>query len=60
MTAIVVSPDGARAARVEAQGDSGNPQRLGVTIAERLLEEGADDILADVQRSQSPVQGLQP
>jgi hydroxymethylbilane synthase len=60
MTAIVASLDGTRTARAEATGDSDNPDRLGVTIAERLLAEGADDILADVHRAQAPVQDLQP
>ena len=60
MTAIVVSLDGARTARAEATGDSDNPHRLGVTVAERLLADGADDILADVHRAQAPVEGLQP
>jgi hydroxymethylbilane synthase len=60
MTAVVMSLDGERAARAQGEGASANPHLLGVTLAERLLANGADDILAEVQQAQAAVEGLQP
>jgi hydroxymethylbilane synthase len=60
MTAVVMSLDGERAARAQGEGASANPHLLGVTLAERLLADGADDILAAVQQAQAAVEGLQP
>ena len=60
LTAVVISLDGARAVRTEVSGDVARPFVLGATAAERLLEQGASEILADVQRAQAAVQGLQP
>ena len=60
MTAVVMSLDGERAARAQGEGASANPHLLGVTLAERLLADGADDILAEVQQVQAAVEGLQP
>jgi hydroxymethylbilane synthase len=45
MTCVVVSPDGARAARADTSGPSARPADVGVEAAERLLAEGAGDIL---------------
>jgi hydroxymethylbilane synthase len=42
---IVVSPDGARAARAEVSGPSGRAANIGAEAAERLLAAGADQIL---------------
>jgi hydroxymethylbilane synthase len=60
MTAVVISLDGARTARARGEGASANPHLLGVSLAERLLANGADDILAEVQQAQAAVEGLQP
>ncbi|MBI4265761.1 MAG: hydroxymethylbilane synthase [Acidobacteria bacterium] len=60
LTAIVVSLDGARAARAEAQGPPAEAERIGEAAAERLLSAGAGDILADVERARAAVEGLQP
>ncbi len=57
---VVVSPDGARAARATASGEAGQADAVGVQLAERLLAAGAGDILADVQRTQAAVEGIQP
>ena len=60
MTAVVVSIDGAQAARTEARGRAADAHALGISAAEQLLERGAGDILADVQRAHGAVEGLQP
>ena len=60
LTGIVISLDGARAARAAATGSAANAQAIGVTVAEQLLARGADEILADVQRAQAAVEGIQP
>jgi hydroxymethylbilane synthase len=60
MTAIVVSADGARAARAEARGRTANAHAVGIEVAEQLLARGAGEILAEVQRTQGTVEGLQP
>ncbi|HEY6362797.1 MAG TPA: hydroxymethylbilane synthase, partial [Vicinamibacterales bacterium] len=60
LTAVVVSVDGARAARAEARGPAAAARAIGVQAAEQLLARGAGEILADVQRAQGAVEGLQP
>ena len=45
MRAIVVSPDGSRAARAEVSGLPDRALELGTEAAERLLAAGADQIL---------------
>ena len=60
LTGIVISVDGARAARATATGSAANAEAIGVNVAEQLLERGADEILADVQRAQAAVEGIQP
>jgi hydroxymethylbilane synthase len=60
VTAVVISLDGARAVRADASGPIGNAAELGALVARRLLEEGASEILADVERSRAAVEGLQP
>jgi hydroxymethylbilane synthase len=61
MTAIVVSIDGAQAARVDMhRGRVAEPEALGIETAEALLARGAGEILADVQRAHGVVEGLQP
>ncbi len=60
LTAVVVSPDGARAARATASGSTDHPEAIGLDVAERLLAGGAGEILADIQRAQAAVEGIQP
>ena len=60
MIAIVVSVDGSRIARVETRGPAAEAERVGVEAAEQLLTRGAADILADVERTQGAVEGIQP
>jgi hydroxymethylbilane synthase len=60
LTAIVISPDGAQVARAAVTGAPGDADTLGREAALQLLERGADTILADVQRAQAAVDGLQP
>jgi hydroxymethylbilane synthase len=45
MKCIVVSPDGDRAARAEVSGRPDRAAEIGVEAAERLLADGADEIL---------------
>ena len=58
--AVVVSVDGARAARAQARGSAADAYALGIDVAEQLLAHGAGEILADVQREHGAVEGLQP
>jgi len=58
--AIVVSPDGARAATADIEGRADEPEAAGNAAAEQLLAAGAGQILEDVQRQQAAVEGLQP
>jgi hydroxymethylbilane synthase len=51
LLAVVASPDGSRAVRGEARGSADHAAVLGREVAARLVEEGANDILA-VPRSQ--------
>jgi hydroxymethylbilane synthase len=60
ITAVVVSVDGAQAARAEMRGSAADAHAIGIAAAEQLLERGAGDILADVQRAHGAVEGLQP
>jgi hydroxymethylbilane synthase len=60
LTAVVVSVDGALAARADAQGPLADAERIGADAAELLLARGAADILADAERARVAVEGLQP
>jgi hydroxymethylbilane synthase len=60
MTGVVISLDGARAVRADVAGAAGDADELGSMLGERLLQEGASEILAEVQRAQAAVEGLQP
>ena len=57
---VVISPDGARIARGTAAGSAADAERVGIAVADQLLADGAGDILADVQRAQAAVEGIQP
>ena len=58
--AIVVSTDGARAAHADVAGRADEAAAAGAAAAEQLIERGADAILAEVERQQAAVEGLQP
>jgi hydroxymethylbilane synthase len=60
LTAIVVALDGSRAVRASAQGSAAEAAALGVQVGERLLAEGAGDILAEARRGDAAVEGIQP
>jgi hydroxymethylbilane synthase len=60
MTGVVVSPDGSRAVKADAAGSAADAAALGAAVAERLLAQGAAEILEDVQRTQGAVEGIQP
>lgn len=60
MSALVVSLDGSRAIRTEVSGHVAGALSVGTYAAEQLLAEGAGEILADVERAQAAVEGLQP
>jgi hydroxymethylbilane synthase len=55
LVAIVVALDGSDAVRASARGSYAEAARVGATVAERLLADGAGEILADVRTRQSPV-----
>lgn len=48
LRALVGMPDGTGVLRAEASGDSGQPERLGLSVAEALLEQGAAEIIAQL------------
>ena len=60
LTAVVVSPDGVRAARAAASGSVEQAEAIGGDVAEQLLRDGAGEILADIQRTHAAVEGIQP
>jgi len=60
LTAIVISLDGSKTARAEAEGPIADAARLGDRVAEVLLARGAGQILADLDRARATVEGLQP
>ena len=57
---VVISLDGARVVRAEASGSMNDPSAAGIAAASRLLEDGADAILAEARTGASAVEGLQP
>jgi hydroxymethylbilane synthase len=60
LTAIVVSVDGMRAVRAESSGTLAEAERVGARAADRLLAQGAAEILAEVDQERGAVEGLQP
>lgn len=50
--AVVLSPDGTREMREAAEADSAHPERLGRQLGRRMLERGADEILAALEREE--------
>ena len=57
---VVISPDGQRLVRASASGSRDDAEALGRSVADQLLQGGAGDILADVQRAHAAVEGIQP
>ena len=60
LVSVVMSLDGSRAVRAEMEGPMSDAEDLGVRAAIRLLDQGADEILADADRARAAVEGLQP
>jgi hydroxymethylbilane synthase len=60
LTTIVVSVDGAQAARADVRGAVADAHAVGVRAADELLARGAGAILAAVQQEHGAVEGLQP
>ena len=60
LTAAVVAVDGSRAVRATGRGPRTDAAGLGAQIAQQLITEGADEILADASRAQVAVEGIQP
>ena len=60
LTTVVLSLDGIRVARADATGAMTEAEAIGARAAERLLEQGAGEILAEVERTRAVVEGLQP
>jgi hydroxymethylbilane synthase len=60
LVSVVMSLDGSRAVRAEAEGPLSDAEDLGVRAAVRLLDQGAAEILADADRARAAVEGLQP
>jgi hydroxymethylbilane synthase len=60
LTGVVVAPDGSRTLRAMASGLAGSARELGVGVAERLLRDGAGEILIEVRRAHAAVEGIQP
>ena len=58
LVAVVLSLDGSHALRASKRGD--DPEALGRDVAAALHAAGAADILAEVRRVQSPIEGIQP
>jgi hydroxymethylbilane synthase len=57
---VVISLDGSRVVRAEASGHLSDATAAGIAAARRLLDEGADAILAEARTGASAVEGLQP
>src|SRR5579871_2427539 len=60
LVGAVVSLDGSRAVRAHARGPREDAVALGTSVGDQLLAQGAGDILAEVQRAQGAVEGIQP
>jgi hydroxymethylbilane synthase len=60
LTGVVVALDGSRAVRATERGTRAAAGDLGGHVAQRLLEQGAGEILEDTRRAQGAVEGIQP
>ncbi len=54
LRALVGAPDGSQVVRGERRGQPEDAERLGVSLAEELLDSGARDILAAVYAGEAP------
>lgn len=52
LTALIASPDGKNLIRGEQEGEIRSTEQIGVTLAERLLVQGGQEILEELQRSE--------
>jgi hydroxymethylbilane synthase len=52
LTALIASPDGKRLIRGEQEGEIRSTEQIGITLAERLLERGGQEILEELQKSE--------
>jgi hydroxymethylbilane synthase len=57
---VVITLDGSRALRAEVHGQLTDATALGAQVGDRLLAQGAAEILSAVERAHAPVEGLQP
>jgi len=57
LVGVVVSLDGERAVRGEGSGATDEAQSIGETLAERLLAQGADKILAEIEETSAGAPG---
>jgi hydroxymethylbilane synthase len=60
LVGAVIALDGSRAVRATARGDRANAASLGQRVAERLIEQGAGEILEETRRAPGAVEGIQP
>lgn len=60
LVAVVLSLDGTRAIRAESRGPMTQSRAVGTATANDLLAQGAEQILAEVQRAHAAVEGIQP
>ena len=60
LVAVVLSLDGARAIRAESRGPMTESRTVGLAVADELLAQGAEQMLADVQQAHAAVEGIQP
>ena len=60
LRAVVISGDGARVASAAIDGRASEAEAAGEAAAEQLLQAGAGEILADIERQHGAVEGLQP
>lgn len=54
LRALVGSPDGSQMVRGERRGPAQDAEKLGISLAEELLNNGAREILADVYNGEAP------
>jgi hydroxymethylbilane synthase len=60
LVASVVTVDGSRAVHARSRGLQIDAAALGGRVGAQLLDEGAGEILAEAQRAQGAVEGIQP
>ena len=58
LRALVAKPDGSTIVRAETRGPASEAHELGVALAERLLADGADRILAELGLTPAPIASM--